>query len=149
MGIRERLNGVRRIFLDTAPVVYYVERHPEFSRLVIPVFDMIDEGSLLAVTSPITLAECLVGPCRNLEQPLQDAFRQRIIGANNTLFVGPDAAMAQRAAELRAASRLSLLDCLQIAIALGAGCDAFLTNDLALTRVKEMNVITLRETKAD
>jgi len=148
MGIPERLQGVKRIFLDTAPVIYYVERHPEYAALVTPVFDMIDEGGLLAVTSPITLAECLVGPCRNLQQTLRDAFRQRIIGANNTVFVGPDASMAQQAAELRATYRLSLLDCLQIAIALGSGCDAFLTNDLALTCVKEANVIALCEAKA-
>jgi hypothetical protein len=30
MKITERLQGVARLFLDTAPVVYYVEKNPHY-----------------------------------------------------------------------------------------------------------------------
>ena len=64
MKVADALRGVSRIFLDTAPVIYFVERAPLHFDRVGPVFDLIDVGSVAAVTSPITLAECLVVPCR-------------------------------------------------------------------------------------
>jgi hypothetical protein len=30
MKVEEALRGVKRLFLDTAPVVYFVEQNPEF-----------------------------------------------------------------------------------------------------------------------
>jgi len=62
MNISEHLQGVRQLFLDTAPVVYYVEKNPQYLDRVRAVFTQIDNGTLTAVTSPVTLAECLVGP---------------------------------------------------------------------------------------
>jgi predicted nucleic acid-binding protein len=44
---------------------------------------------------------------------------------------------------------LSLPDALQAAVALVAGCDAFLTNDAVLKRVTELRVITLDEVEPD
>ncbi|MBD2354935.1 hypothetical protein H6G41_09915 [Tolypothrix sp. FACHB-123] len=38
---------------------------------------------------------------------------------------------------------LKLLDALQVATALVAGCDAFLTNDVALQRVTELRILVL------
>jgi hypothetical protein len=34
MKIEKALKGVKRLFLDTAPVAYFVEQNPEFSDLV-------------------------------------------------------------------------------------------------------------------
>jgi predicted nucleic acid-binding protein len=48
-------------------------------------------------------------------------------------------------AELRARDQLRTPDALQVASALGAGCEAFLTNDLALRRVTELHVLVLGE----
>jgi predicted nucleic acid-binding protein len=53
--------------------------------------------------------------------------------------------VAARAAELRAHYRLRLADALQVALALHAGCEAFLTNDLALRRVSELRILELDE----
>jgi predicted nucleic acid-binding protein len=52
-------------------------------------------------------------------------------------------AAANSAAELRARFNLSLTDAYQIAAALGAGCDAFLTNDAGLKRVREITILVL------
>jgi len=38
---------------------------------------------------------------------------------------------------------LSLTDALQLAVAIDANCDSFLTNDIELKRVVELNVITI------
>jgi hypothetical protein len=49
--ISAALQGVTRLFLDTAPVIYYVEKHPTYLALVAPIFGRVDAGALTAVTS--------------------------------------------------------------------------------------------------
>lgn len=49
------------------------------------------------------------------------------------------------AAEIRARYRVSLLNALQIATAIQAHCDAFLTNDYDLKRIQELPVLIIEE----
>jgi predicted nucleic acid-binding protein len=149
MKITERLQTVTKLFLDTAPVVYYVEEDTRYLALVDPVFDHLDAGTLVAVTSPVTLAECLVMPYRNNQVELQQLFSDLIVNGANVLFASIDREMGRRAAELRARYNLSLTDAFQIAVALQSGCDAFLTNDMTLKRVSELSVIVLEEMEAE
>jgi predicted nucleic acid-binding protein len=60
-------------------------------------------------------------------------------------FVKTDAAIAQRAAEMRVRYNLKLPDALQIATAIASNCDAFLTNDAQLNRVMELRVMVISE----
>jgi predicted nucleic acid-binding protein len=143
----ERLRSVARLFLDTAPVIYYVEGNPQYLPLVETVFDRLDDGALAGVTSPITLAECLVLPYRVDQPEVRRAFVEVLTGGN-TLFVPIDQAIADRASELRAQYNLTLTDAFQIAAALATRCDAFLTNDASLKRVVELDVIVLDEVGA-
>jgi predicted nucleic acid-binding protein len=149
MKITERLQTITKLFLDTAPVVYYVEEDTRYLALVDPIFDRLDAGTLVAVTSPVTLAECLVMPYRNNQVELQQIFSDLIVNGTNVLFASIDREMGRRAAELRARYNLSLTDAFQIAVALQSGCDAFLTNDMTLKRVSELSVIVLEEMEAE
>jgi predicted nucleic acid-binding protein len=54
-------------------------------------------------------------------------------------------AVAERAAEIRAHYNLKLADSFQVAAAIVAGCDAFLTNDSALKRVSGITILVLGE----
>ena len=75
MKIEGALRGVTRHFLDSAPVIYIVERNPQRLGLLTSVFGRIPSGSLTAITSPVTLAECLVAPYRSGFTKLeQDCF---------------------------------------------------------------------------
>lgn len=137
------LDNLTVLFLDTAPIIYYVERHPRYFPLAQTVFEYVDRKLLTAVTSPITLAESLVLPYRlNLTQLQQDFF-ELIVHGNNTLCLSIDPALARHAAQLRAQYNLSLTDALQIASALKAGCEALLTNDSALQRITELRILVL------
>jgi hypothetical protein len=51
MKITEHLQGVAWLFLDTAPVVYYVEKNPHYLAKVQVIFAQIDAGTFTAVTS--------------------------------------------------------------------------------------------------
>lgn len=143
MSVDENLQSITRLFLDTAPVVYYVEQNPAYFAVAQSVFDRIEAGILTAVTSPVTLAECLIHPYRLGLSQLQEDFYRVITGAEHTVFQPIDAAVGQQAAILRARYNLTLIDALQIAAALTADCDAFLTNDYALQRVTELRIIVL------
>jgi len=97
VNIHESLEGVTQLFLDTAPVIYYVEEHPQYLPIVSVVFDRILDGSLMAVTSPVTLAECLVHPYRLGQTQLEQDFLDVIVAGNNTTFVLINDSIAQQA----------------------------------------------------
>lgn len=145
MTFDERVEGVRVIFLETAPVIYFVEDHPKYGALAARIFDRIDSGSLRAVTSPATLAECLVHPLKSGNREAIRLFTDLIVNGTNTAFTGIDQRISIRAAELRAGHNLTLADAFQAATALTAGCDSLLTNDPVLKRVSALDVIVLDE----
>lgn len=144
MNIQDALVGVRRLFLDTAPVIYHIEGNPAYQPLTDIIFQQIHSGMSEAVTSSVTLAECLVHPYRHGDLVLVQKFRNVITMGIHTQYTGVDAS-AEYAAELRARYNLTLTDAFQIAAALAAGCDAFLTNDTALKRVSELTILALDE----
>lgn len=145
MNVRELLRDCRSVFLDTAPIIFYTEQHPVYYRLVEPVFAAVDAGEVQAVTSIVTLSECLVHPfLKGLTQLQQDDY-DLITAGSNVYFALQDAETGRMAAEIRARYRLSLLDALQVATALQTHCDAFLTNDRELRRIQELLVVIVEE----
>jgi len=112
MTLAERLQSVRRLFLDTAPVIYYVEENARYLPLVETVFDRLDTNVLAAVTSPVTLAECLVAPYRSDQAELRQVFADVIVSGSNTEFVPIDRTIADKAGELWARHNLTLTDAL-------------------------------------
>ncbi|MCI0477893.1 MAG: type II toxin-antitoxin system VapC family toxin [Anaerolineales bacterium] len=145
MKLAQFLASVKKLFLDTAPLIYYVEEDARYLSRVEPIFDQLDAGSLTAVTSPVTLAECLVMPIRKNQAELERAFTDLVIGGDNVAFKMMDDTTAKKAADLRARYNLALPDAFQAAVAIHAGCDAFLTNDVMFKRVAELNVIVVEE----
>jgi predicted nucleic acid-binding protein len=143
MKFQTALEHASRLFLDTAPVIYFIEKHPSFTSLTTAIFDGIDSGRWQAVTSPITLAETLVIPCRDNLVQLQRDFVDLIVSGANTICVSIDPSVGAEAAALRAKYNLTLTDAIQIAVAMNASCDVFLTNDGHLGRVTEIPVLIL------
>ncbi len=144
-GIGFFLESVGRLFLDTAPLIYYVENHPQYIKILKAVFQRIDKGLITAVTSPVTLAECLIHPYRRGLIDLQKDFTDLIVNGRNTTFTTIDHVISQKAAQLRASYNLTLTDAFQVATALSAGCDTFLTNDLDMKQVTEIKVLVLTD----
>ncbi len=141
MNLAQRLDAVNRLFVDTAPIIYFVEKHPRYFACTRPVFERMDAGTLVGIASPITLAECLIHPYRMGDTDAVEMFSALLVRQMD--FVPIEATIATQAAELRARHNLSLPDALQCAAALHAGCDAFLTNDVTLKRVTELDVVVL------
>lgn len=95
--------GKEQMFLDTAPVIYFVEQHPQYFAVVTKVFEQFQDGSLIVVASPVTLAECLVRPYSLGQTELQQYFID-LITDNDTIEYVPitDQSIALKAAQIRA-----------------------------------------------
>ncbi|NEQ40192.1 MAG: PIN domain-containing protein [Okeania sp. SIO3I5] len=146
MNIEESIQNITHLFIDTAPVIYYVEQNSKYLETARAVFNYIGEGILIAVTSPITLSECLVRPYSLGKTQLQQYFIDVIVDANNTIFVPIDNQnIALEAAKIRAKCNLQLPDAFQIAVALAAECEALSTNDAVFKRLTELTILLLDE----
>jgi predicted nucleic acid-binding protein len=144
VNITYSLQGVSRLFLDTAPVIYFVEQHPQYFYLVREVFEQLHNTPLINVVSPITLAECLVQPYRLGQAELQQEFIELMTNNDNIEFVPfANETLAIDAALKRARYNLQLPDAFQIAVALATGCEAFLTNYVTFRRITELPILLL------
>ncbi|NEN92118.1 MAG: PIN domain-containing protein [Okeania sp. SIO3H1] len=101
MKVNNAIQGVRQLFLDTAPIIYYVENHPNYYQLTEAIFDGIDEGLLLGVTSPITLSECLVHPYKLGLIALAQDFIDLIVYGENINFLLIDEDIGKLAAQIK------------------------------------------------
>ena len=105
----------------------------------------LDEGTLTAVVSPITLAECLVLPYKIPDPEIAQIFSDLLVNSESVLFYLINEVTADKAAGLRARYNITLTDAFQLAVAIQAECEAFLTNDIDLKRVTEIPIIVLSE----
>ncbi len=139
------LKGGERIGIDTAPLIYFIENHPVYADVVAPVFELIDDGSIVAVSSVITITEVLSQPLKLARRDVENAYRQILLEHAHFDLLPVTIEIAERAAQLRAQYNLRTPDALQIATSLVAGCHAFLTNDIQLRRVTELRILVLND----
>lgn len=145
MNLEDALADVTNLGIDTAPIIYFIEAHPRYDQLVTEVFRRIDRGVFTGVTSVVALAEVLVHPIRQKNIELREEYRNVLLQSAHFRTLAIDSALAERAAELRVRYNLRTPDALQVAAALAAGCEAFLTNDRIFRRVNELRVLLLDE----
>lgn len=144
MGLIDAI-GSGRVALDTAPFIYFIEEHPQYTPVVEPLFEAIDAGALEAVTTAITLVETLVVPLRLGDRELAERYEELLTKSRGLRLLDLDRALLRAAAEVRAATGVHLPDALQIAGALRAGCTALITNDRRLPTSPALNVIQLTD----
>lgn len=75
MGLIDKLQG-ERFCIDTAPFIYFIEKHPKYVDVVRPVFAEIDAGRIEAITSTITLLEVLVHPFKTNNDAIAEKCRE-------------------------------------------------------------------------
>jgi uncharacterized protein len=119
-----------RLYLDTAPIVYHVERTMPF---VGAVDARLAATGVVLVSSELARLECLVLPLRNGDAARVADF-DMFFNARLDELVGFTSAVFRRAAEIRASGNFRTPDALHLAAAIEGGCTGFLTNDADLTR---------------
>jgi len=134
--------------LDTAPLIYFIERNPTYLEMMRVFFRALNCGEFKVVTSVITLLEVLVQPLRRGETALAQEYRDILFDEEGltTIPVSPD--IAEAAAQLRAVHNLRSLDAIQMATAIHEGAAFFLTNDVRLPSLPGLEVLVLDSLRA-
>ncbi|MDX2076863.1 MAG: PIN domain-containing protein [bacterium] len=145
MKIKDAFNGISKLALDTAPIIYFVEKHPDYLQKMRYVFQLIDIGQIVGFSATITLTEVLNFPIQQNATQLIKDYDDILQNSKGFQLIPIDNSIARVAANLRAKYRLKTPDALQIATALETNSDAFLTNDFQLRRVQELPIIILAD----
>ncbi len=146
MTIDDELSKISSLFIDTAPIIYYIEAHPQFGPLSKKIFEAFLSGRITAYSSVVTLTEVLAKPTEAGDEKLARRFSEFLEHGKNFRLLEITAAIAKQAGMLRGRYPiLRALDAVQLAAALDAGADAFLANDKKLQRVKEIKVLVLAD----
>ena len=142
MGLVDELQGVR-VCMDTAPIIYFIEKNPKYLGVLKPVFLEIDTGRIEAITSTITLLEVLVHPFRTKNDILAEKYRDILLYSEGLTTFGIFHEVSEMSSKLRAKYSIRTPDAIQIAVGLLYRASKFLTNDSALKKVSDIDVLVL------
>ena len=144
MGIIQKLKS-KTVFLDTAPLIYYIEENRKYSSVLNKLFLANSKGDFLFQTSVITLLEVLVHPMRENEHQLVEEYQNILCNSPSIDIIDLTVDIAIKAAALRAKYGLRTPDSIQVATALNASAEYFLTNDIRLKAISEIEILILDE----
>jgi predicted nucleic acid-binding protein len=127
------------VLVDAAPIIYVLEAHPKLAKRFQPLFDRQAAGDLLFAVATTTIAEVLTGPLSAGREDLAKSYRAVM---ESWQVVNLTVDIAESAARLRAALKLSLADAVQVASAIAINADALVTHDRDFSRVKALSVLS-------
>ena len=125
-----------RVYLDSAPVIYAVER---VSGYVAEVDAILSAADVVQVASDLTRLECRVKPIRDSDRDLLADYDE-YFGRTVSEIVALSRVVVDRATEIRASYGFRTPDAIHLASALESNCDLFLTNDHRLDRFPDIAV---------
>lgn len=143
-AIAEHLRDSRRVHLDSMAFVYFIEEHAKYSPLLRPLFAAINDGSLKAITSYLTLLEVLVHPLRQGRVDLARKYADILTSEQNLVLRPLDHEIAKEGAAIRAKfSSIKTPDAIQLATAVRSQADVFITNDGQLRSYTGIRLLVL------
>ncbi len=132
----------KAIYLDTAPLIYYMEEAPIGFSFLKELFKKNEHGDFTFFTSAITLAEVLTLPFKMGNLKLVEQYEFFITRSPSLKLINVNPSIAKLSANLRSEYSLKLPDSIHLATALEVKVDFFLTNDLAFQKIKGLTIIT-------
>ena len=133
------------IFLDTAPFIYFFERHPDHFPAMEKLFDRLYETGAQAITSVITYIELTTHPARLGQHQLIRKYRDYLTNSENISLFPIDLNIADHVVTVRSQYGFKTPDAVQLGTAVACGADYILTNDTAWLRFKEVKVFLVQE----
>jgi predicted nucleic acid-binding protein len=135
--------GVGNIGVDTSIFIYFIEEHPQFLPVILPLFQEADEYKRELITSALTLLEVVVVPSRAGNRILAERYEALLTRSRGVQLVDVSRDQLRAAAQLRAVTRVKTPDALQLVAALSAGCTSFVTNDRRLPPIPGLRLVEL------
>ena len=141
----EQLKKYKRIGLDTNTFIYLMEKHTEYYPICSEIFKQIEKGQFFGITSVLLITEVLTKPIKDKNMGLVHAYRAAINTFPNLAIKQIDNDICLFAAELRAKYGLKTPDAIFLATAIEEGAEVFITNDIRLRKIEEIDFIILDE----
>ena len=139
MGVK--FNSGDIIFLDTAPFIYFFERHPDYFPALDSLFNQVYVQNAQAITSIITYIELTTHPARLGQTKLVRKYRDYLSHSENISLFPLDMNIADQAVRLRALYQFKTPDAIQLGTAVACGADYVITNDIAWQKFQEVEVL--------
>jgi predicted nucleic acid-binding protein len=139
----KELRGRRGVVLDTMVWIYFFEDHPKYAAICSRLVQEAEAGTFSGVVTPVTAAEILVKPLQKHRADIAERYSMALRNLVNIGFYPLDWDVGFMAGALRAKYGLPLPDVLQAAMALRETPPTLITNDKALKKIAEVNVILL------
>ena len=138
MGSQDWIASVRCAAFDTSPFIYLIEGKEDRGAKAIELFGRLQSAS--KVTSIITPIEILTFCQAPGREDLGRLYRRYFRETDEVRVWLVDWEIAEESARLRAAYRLRTPDSIQLATAVVAGAEVFITNDIRLRTVTEISI---------
>ena len=92
------------VYIDTAPLIYSVEKHPEYEASLRPLWAASKAAEIQVITSELALLETLVGPLKHGDSVLADVYSE-LLTATEMRLLPITLDVLRDAARLRADTR--------------------------------------------
>lgn len=145
MNLLNALKNIGHLYMDTAPLIYYVEEHPTYIKRMDKIIEEIQKKPITVTCSVLTLTEILPVPLKAGNSQLIQDYRDILLYSKEFRMMNISEQIAGTAAQLRATYNLKTPDALHLATAIETRCGAFLTNDKTLKRVMGVQILVLDE----
>ena len=143
-SLTEELQG-QKVYLDVNIFIYALEGVEPWAAILREIFTTLEAGEWRAVTSNLSVAECLVQPFALGREDLVQLYRAALSPRTYLTIVPLHEEILVSAARLRAQLQFKLPDALHIATALDQGCTAILTNDSGFRKTPGVQCLLLSE----
>lgn len=130
-----------RYYLDTNVVISVVEAVVSLAGTQTRFISGIDAATIEALTSELTLAECLVKPFADRNAAAVEAYLLFLNGRRSLPVLPINRHILTVAARLRTELGVKLPDAIHIATAEAAECSVFLTNDRGIRMPEGMKLV--------
>ena len=135
--------------LDTMVFVYAFERHPDHGPLAQAIFRAMEGGLFRGCASVLALGEVLTGVKKAQAPELLLRYRDVFQRFPGLTLADAGTVVMERMSDLRARYNIPTPDAIHLGTALVHGAGAFVTNDVRLRRVAEIEVLVLADFVSD
>ncbi len=110
-----------KVYLDTAPIIYSVEKHADYWQILFPLWNSLKNDEIEVFTSQLTLLETLVQPISQNNLSLVSAY-ESLLTKTDIKLEPVNLNILRRAADFRAANNLKTPDAIHASTAIAANC---------------------------
>lgn len=146
-ALTSALAGHRLVALDTSVWIYHLEGSAAYGPAADNVLEAVAQGRVGAVASELVLLELLVAPLKKGSQDVADEIELMLLHFPHLQLAPVTRAVLVRAAEIRARYAMRTPDAIMLASAVESGATLAIANDVAWRKVKQVDVLLLRDLK--